>query len=100
MGGAAFLRVHCAALLRLGAATAWLGTRHRGGRGLLQRLCQLVPDLRQPRLSADGYCRLGTGDDVVEHAAVWRSGGGCVLGTAVPTLSPVRPFLACRLATL
>ena len=58
MGGAAFLRLHHPALLHGGARAAALGAAHRGHRGDLQRLRQLVPDLRQSRLSRDGHLRL------------------------------------------
>ena len=53
MGGAAVLRLHRAALVHGGARAAALGAGHRGHRGDLQRLRQLVPDLRQSRLSRE-----------------------------------------------
>ena len=72
----------------------------RGHRRRLQRARQLVPDLRQSRLSADGHCRFGPRHHAVERPDVRRAGGGRFARPGIPPLSSVRPLLARRLAAL
>ena len=58
MGGAAVLRLHCPALVHLGAGASGLGARHRTWRCRLQRAGQLVPGFWQFRLSRAWHCRV------------------------------------------
>ena len=65
VGELAVLRLSGAALLHLGAGAAALGADHRVQRGRVQRLRQLVPDVRQSRLPGAWPAGLGRRDDDV-----------------------------------
>ena len=67
-------------------------------RGRLQRLRQLVPDVRQSRLPGARPAGLGRCDDDLVGDDVRRHGGGGEFRAAVPALPAVRALLARRLA--
>ncbi len=100
MGLPSLSLVSGAPLVHLGAREAALVVHRRGGRRAVQRDRQLRPDLRPFRLSQAGAGRRRHGQRDGEHADVRGHGAGRPDPRTIPSLSPVRPFLAVGLAAL